>query len=98
MIVVRSVLQAKFGKAAELVALLKEARQIPAAAKYGPQRILTDLSGQFFTVVTETEFPSLAESERARAEMFGVPEFGEFFARMVPLVESGRSEFYTLEE
>ncbi len=40
---------------------------------------------------------SLAEWERRIAEVFSLPEFGEWFARMTPLVESGRREFYHIE-
>ena len=95
MIVVRDVFQAKYGKGGDLVALFKEARQ------EWPQgyadRILTDVSGSFFTVVVETQVESLAEWERRAAEIFAVPEFGGWFARMTPLVESGRREFYNIE-
>ncbi|NIO72495.1 MAG: hypothetical protein GTN71_26595 [Anaerolineae bacterium] len=59
--------------------------------------ILTDTSGPFFTVVTEEEVESLAEWERRIAEIFAMPEFGDWFARMIPLVESGRREFYNIE-
>jgi hypothetical protein len=78
-----------------LVALFKEAREKLDAAY--PHRILTDASGPFFTVVTETEVESLAEWERLHAEFFSRPEAGEWFARMTPLVESGRREFYNIE-
>lgn len=95
MVLVRSVFQAKYGKGGELVALFKEARQ-----KW-PQgyadRILTDVSGPFFTVVVETKVESLAEWERRVAEIFARGEFGGWFARMTPLVESGRREFYHIE-
>jgi hypothetical protein len=97
MILVRDVFQAKYGHAGDLVALFKEARQRwPAAGAYGA-RILTDASGPFFTVVTETEVESLAAWERLVGEIFANPQFGEWFARMQPLVESGRREFYTIE-
>ncbi len=95
MILVRDVFQAKYGKGGELVALFKDARQ-HWSAKYG-DRILTDASGPFYTVVTETTMESLAEWERRIAEVFSLPEFGEWFARMTPLVESGRREFYNIE-
>ncbi|MBI2953202.1 MAG: hypothetical protein HYY30_02735 [Chloroflexi bacterium] len=97
MIVVRSVMQAKYGRGGELVALLKEVQQHPSGVKYAPSRILTDASGRFFTVVTETETSSLAEYERMIGEMFSLPEFGEWFARMIPLVESGSREFFNVE-
>ena len=60
-------------------------------------RILTDASGPSFTVVTESEVESLAEWEQLIAGTFGRPEFGEWFARMTPLVESGDREFYNIE-
>jgi hypothetical protein len=96
MILVRDVFQAKYGKGGELVALFKEAREALGPMVAG-HRILTDASGPFFTVVTETEVESLAEWERNVAEMFARAEFGDWFARMVPLVESGRREFYSIE-
>ena len=95
MILVRSVFQAKYGKGGDLVALFKETSQEwPVSAA---DRILTDASGPFFTVVTETEVESLAEWEQRIAEIFSLPEFGDWFARMGPLVESGRREFYKIE-
>jgi hypothetical protein len=97
MIIVRDVFQAKYGKGDDLVALFKEAQERwPAAARYG-QRILTDASGPFFTVVTETEVESFAAWEALLAEVFAHPDFGEWFSRMQPLVESGRREFYTVQ-
>ena len=95
MMLVRSVFQAKYGKGGDLVALFKEARQEwPVSSA---DRILTDASGQFFTVVTEQEVESLAAWEQRIAEIFAVPEFGDWFARMTQLVESGRREFYNIE-
>lgn len=97
MILVRDVFQAKYGKSGELVALFKEAQQKwPGAMPYG-QRVLTDASGPFFTVVTETEVESLAAWERLIATIFSNPEFGEWFGRMQGLVDTGRREFYTIE-
>ncbi len=95
MILVRDVFQAKYGKGGELVALFKEVQQ-QWSGKYG-YRILTDASGTFYTVVTETTVESLAQWERRIAEVFSLPEFGEWFARMTPLVDSGRREFYNIE-
>ena len=66
-------------------------------AEYATSRILTDASGPMFTVITETEVESLAEWERDAAEIFSLPEFADWFARMTPLVESGRREFYNIE-
>ena len=94
MIVVRDSFQAKYGKGDDLVALFKEMRQWSSG--FGV-RILTDASGPFFTVQVETQVESLGEWERFISQMFGRSEFSDFFARMQPLVESGRREFYHVE-
>jgi hypothetical protein len=96
MIIVRNVFQAKYGKGDELLALFKEARRTWASQV--PMRLLTDLSGPFFTVVAEFSAGSLAEWERVQAQEFARPEFGEMFARTLSLTESGRREYYTVEE
>jgi len=94
MILVRDVFQAKYGKGSDLAAHFKEAKDW--SLPYAP-RVLTDASGPFFTVVTEIEFESLAAFEQKSGEIFSAPEFGEWFARMTQLVESGRREFYNIE-
>lgn len=96
MIVVRAVTQAKFGKADELVQLIKERNAMFPIGR--TTHIMTDASGPFFSVVTETEFESFAAYEAAAQEFFNDPRFGAWFERMVPLVESGQREFYTLVE
>lgn len=98
MILVRDVLQAKYGKVDELTAIFKEFRaNWPQGEWYG-RRVLTDASGRFFTVVVETELPSLAEWERRFAELLSQPGFGEWFERTVPLADSGHREFYNIVE
>jgi hypothetical protein len=63
----------------------------------GFQRILSDASGPFFTIVTEIEVANLAAWENLMKEVFADPKFGRWFERMVPLVEAGRREFYNVE-
>lgn len=97
MIVVRGVFQAKYGKSDELVNLFKEYdREWPTQGTN--RRILTDLSGPFFTVISEAEFESFSGWEAEAKELFADERFGAWFERMVPLVESGHREFYTLVE
>lgn len=95
MILVRDVFQAKYGKGGELVELFKEGRKMWEELQ--GMSIFTDASGPFFTVVTEREVESLAVWEENRGEIFSHPNFGDWFARMQPLVESGRREFYNVE-
>src|SRR6266849_5412252 len=95
MIVVRDTFQAKYGRGGELVALFKELRQQWPGQSV--DRIFTDASGTSHTVVTEATVESVAAWQQRLAEVFPMPAFGDWFARMRPLVESGRREFYNIE-
>lgn len=95
MILVRNSFQAKYGRGGELVALFKEIRQYQPAMTV--DRILTDASGPFFTVVIETTVESLGDWEQRMVKDFSTSKFEDWFARMMPLVESGRREFYNVE-
>lgn len=96
MILFRITFHAKFGKAGEVVALLKEGQQA-AAEQGGTFRIMTDLTGRFDTVVLEMEAESMAEHERRRAAMFSDPQFQQSQPRMAELIDWGESAFYTIE-
>ena len=95
MIVVRDVFIAKYGKGGELAAHFKNAvEQFP---DFTLDRILTDVSGTFFTVITEVTLDSLSDWEKYRGKIFSEPGFGDWFAKMVPMVESGSREFLNIE-
>jgi hypothetical protein len=97
MIVVRHTFQAKYGQGDELVALMLEmGEEFRGETPMRNPRVLTDLSGPFFTVVSEYEVESMAVWEQAMTEAFKDQRFGEWFSRMQPLVETGRREFYTI--
>jgi hypothetical protein len=99
MILVRFVCKARFGKANEVVEGFKQSAEL-ARPLIGPNvrgRILTDLSGPFDTVIQELEVESLAEWERLRGVMFSNPQFQEAEASMPDVIESGQTEFYTIE-
>ena len=96
MLVVRNVFQAKYGKGEELVQLMKESDTIwPSERKY---RLMTDLSGSFFTVITESDYENFSAWETDIQKYFGDDRFAAWFERMMPLVESGSREFYNLVE
>ena len=92
MILVRLVFQAKYGRGDELVALFHDNADMWPGGQQ--MRLLTDLSGSFFTVVAETAFENMAAWEKFEQEEYAMPEFGPWFEKMIPLVESGRREFY----
>ncbi len=100
MLIARQVFRAKYGRGDELVALFKELNTRMQEAGGTPPRfrILTDVSGPFFTVVTEVEVESLAAWEGSFRESMARPWMGEWFGRMMPLVESGSREFFNVVE
>ena len=99
MIVVRNVFQLKFGKAKEGVALLKEAVAIQKRIGIDiSQRILTDLTGPFYTVVLEITVPNLAALEAQMPKVMGDKDFQANYRKMTELVNSGYREIFTIAE
>ena len=99
MIVVRNVFQLKFGKAREALAVMKEGIAIQKRlAAEGSARLLTDLTGRHYTLVLEMTFSNLATLEAMTPRIFGDKEFQANYQKMVPLVEFGRREIFTIVE
>jgi hypothetical protein len=99
MIVIRNVFRLKFGKAREGVALIKEgvAIQKRAGANFSA-RVLTDLTGPFYRLVLELIVPSLSAFETEARRFLADKDFQANYQKLVPLVESGHREIFTLVE
>src|SRR5215211_902777 len=101
MIVVRNVFQLKFGKAKEAVALMKEGIAIQKRAITGADfstRLLTDLTGPFYTVVLELTVANMTTFESYAPRLFGDKDWQAHYEKLAPLVESGHREIYTIVE
>ena len=101
MIVVRNVFQLKFGKAKEALPLLKEGIAIQKKALAGAEystRVLTDMTGPFYTVVLELTVPSLASFESYAPKLFGDKDWQANYQKMSALVESGYREVFSIVE
>ena len=99
MIVVRNVFQLKFGKAREAVALVKEGVAIQKRAGLSfSSRVLTDLTGPFYTVVLEFTAPNLSAYESEAPRIMADKDFQTNYQKLVPLVESGHREVFTIVE
>jgi hypothetical protein len=97
MILVRNVFRVKFGKAKEAVAAWKETMELAKKLGFpGKSRLLTDLVGDFYTIVFENTFESLSAFENAAGAMMAKPEFQAAYAKVVALTESGRREIFTI--
>ena len=99
MIVIRNVFRLKFGKAREAVALMKEG--VAIQKKLGmnhPVRILTDVTGTFYTLVLEITVPNLGAYETDVPKYMGDKKFQANYQKLVQLVESGSREIFTVVE
>ena len=99
MIVIRNVFQLKFGKAREAIALMKEGGAIEKRVMSGldySSRVLTDVTGPFYTLVLEITVPDLATFEKNSPRLFGDKEWQAHYQKVAPLVESGHREIFTI--
>ena len=101
MVVIRNVFRLKFGKAREAVALFKEGVAIQKRVGAGldfSTRLLTDVTGPFYTVVLEITVPNLAAFEGAAPQLMGDKDWQANYQKIGALVESGYREIFTLVE
>jgi hypothetical protein len=99
MIVIRNVFRLKFGKAREAIALFKEGMAIQKRVGAGqefPARLLTDVTGPFYTVVFEITAPSLAAFEGEAPRLMGDKDWQANYQKIGSLVDSGYREIFTL--
>jgi hypothetical protein len=99
MIVVRNVFHLKFGKTREAVALIKEGLAIQKRLGVdASQRVLTDATGTFYTLVLEITLPNLATLEATMPRFMGDKDWQANYQKLVPLVESGHREVFNVVE
>jgi hypothetical protein len=96
MILVRNTFRVKFGRMKDALALMKEGEKAMKAITQKPQRLLTDVTGAFYTLVLEVEYDNLAEFENVGAEMMKAPGWKDWYQKFGALVEKGRREIYTI--
>ena len=96
MIVVRDIFQLKFGKSRDAMAILKVGLNVIENSGHKPDRLLTDMTGNYYTIVMESSFPSLADYESAISKSLSDPKWRDWYQKFTPLVESGRREIFTL--
>ncbi len=99
MIQVRDVLQVKFGEIDQAVALFTRPPS-PLLGYMTPQfhfNVLTDISGDMYTLVNELAVPGLGEFEALRDRSFAEPSFDKWFRQFQQYVKGGRREYYNVE-
>lgn len=98
MIVVRDVLQIHPEHMKEVKTHLGEMRALEKRLGHHITRVMTDLTGEFYTLVLESEFPSLAEYEEVMKKTFADKEWQTQYGRMRPMVRGGRRELFQVVE
>ena len=89
MIVVRNVFRLKFGKAKEATELWKEGLGLTKKLGFtGRSRVLTDLVGQFYTVVFESTFESLSDFESNAKKLMGNSDWQAWYQKISAVTES----------
>lgn len=98
MIVVRNVFKVKFGRSKDAVALWKEGLALSKRLGFPGRssRVLTDLVGEFYTVVFESTFESLSEFESAAKTLMPHPDWQAWYGRLAAITESGYREVFNI--
>jgi hypothetical protein len=96
MILVRNSFQVKFGRMKEAVALMKENLARARSAGHQPGRLMTDLTGPFYTLVLELEYENLAEAEKRQGELMKLPGWQEAYQKFAAVVDSGRRDIFSV--
>jgi hypothetical protein len=96
MIQVREVFQLQFGKAREAIALAREGIAIEERHGGAKARLLTDVTGAYYTLIMECEYESLAAFEQGLQAGTANEEFRAWYPRFAALALSGRREIYRI--
>jgi len=100
MIQVRDTFQIKFGKIDQAVDLFSSLREGSTILPQGQAmyEVLTDLSGDMFTLVTATHLDTVAEWEKLAPATWAEPGFKEWYKSFQLFVSDGQRRFYTVEQ
>jgi hypothetical protein len=99
MYLIRDLFSAKPGKAGELVKKFKRAAPLMDEEGKYKYRIMTDISGPYWTVIMETEMPDLNEFvKETRGGGKPMPEVEEIMKDYHELVTGGKREIYLIED
>jgi hypothetical protein len=100
MIVVRNVFKVKFGKARDAMEAYKEVAAIAKQSTNGavPMRLLTDVTGSHYTLVSELTLENLAAIDKLMPTITGEARWQTAYQKFVPCVDSGHREIFKLVE
>jgi len=98
MIVIRNIFQIRAGVMKQAVASAKQGQAFVAKSGFARSRLLTDVVGDFYTLVLETECASLQEFESGLGQSFGSDEWQTWYRDFTQYIQSGRREIMNIVE
>jgi len=98
MIVVRNTFQIEPDQMKLAIELAKQNLALSKKVGFPMSRILTDLVGDFYTLVFEFETGSLAEVESGMKKVMSDPEWQKLYPQLRKLMRGGRREIFTVIE
>ncbi len=98
MIVVRDVFHVDPEQMKAAKEIIKQHREIAKRLGYQIGRVMTDLTGEYYTLVLESDFASLSQYEGALKAIFADAAWQESYGRLRKMFRGGRREIYTLVE
>lgn len=97
MIVVRDVFRVRFGQMKDAVASIQTlSSTLEQAGESFPFRVLTDVSGPFYTLVLESSFDNLASYESQMQSMFAKSEWKDWYQSFLPFITDGQREMFKI--
>ena len=96
MIVVRNIFQIEPDQMKLAIELAKQNRELSKKIGYPMARILTDLVGDFYTLVFEFESANLGEVEAGMHKIMSNPEWQKLYPQLRKLMRGGRREIFTV--
>jgi hypothetical protein len=97
MIVIRNTFQLKYGKAKEAKAVIAEMRA-NGGLSHHENRVLTDVTGAFYTLVLEFTAPDLATWQANQQSDFANAALRPYFDKLSQLIESENREIFSVVE
>src|SRR5580700_9205555 len=99
MVVERNTFHLHFGKAREGIAIWKEIISAARTSKDIPRmRLLTDLSGTFYTIILEIQLINLNEIGLKNYQWMTNDRFKELYQKFIGLCKEGTREYYFIED
>ena len=96
MIVVRDIFQIQPDQMKKAKELARQAREILGGQGYSALRGMTDLTGEYYTMVWEGEYESLADFEAAMGKAQANKKWQKFYPGFRKLIRGGRREIFQL--